>query len=169
MVRALDGYYEVAIGKRAVYVRVHGLASMNNCLCVRDFIEKMLRSGHSFLVVDLADCTGMDSTFMGVLAGAATCAKDDPRPGVAVVNASEHLAGLLESVGLSELLFVDPKPFEDARIAFVPLGGNGSEEERLACIHDAHERLLEASEENEKLFGPFLTTLEAEMKAKGLL
>ena len=45
---ALSGWYEVADCRRGVYVRAHGLASMTNCLCLRDFIETMLQEGRRF-------------------------------------------------------------------------------------------------------------------------
>ena len=169
MSRAEDGFYEVAIGKRAVYVRVFGLASMTNCLCVRDFIEKMLVSGHRFVVVDLAECTGMDSTFMGVLAGTATSTRDKKTVGVAVVNAGKSLQKLLKSVGIAELVFVDPEPFETPEIEFLRLAERGGEEERIALIRSAHQHLLKASERNAELFRPLLKALEAEMVKKGML
>ena len=169
MIQAANGFYEVAVGERAVYVRVHGLASMNNCLCVRDFIEDMLRSDHSFVVVDLADCTGMDSTFMGALASAATFEREEPRPGVAVVNAGEPLTRLLDGVGLSELILVEEDPFEAPGIEFLRLDEKADEEERLACIRETHRKLMEISDKNEKAFGVFVTALEAEMKQRGLL
>jgi len=164
-----EAFYEVAVGRRAVYVRVHGLASMNNCLCVRDFIEDMLQSDHGFIIVDLRECVGMDSTFMGVLAGAATFGKEGARPGVAVVNAGETLAGLLKSVGISELVFIDPEPFATPEIDFFRLEEQPGEEARLACIRAAHKKLIEVGEANEKLFGPFLAALESEMKQRGML
>ena len=166
---ALEGYYEVAIGKRAVYVRVHGMATMNNCLCVRDFIDDMLGSEHSFIIADLSDCTGMDSTFMGVLAGAATFHKEDPQPGVAVVNADKALIDLLKSVGISELVFVDSQPFTPPSVEFLRLDDRAGERERLACIRTAHQKLIAVSEENEKVFRPFLTALESDMKRCGML
>ncbi len=170
MLNGQTGYYEVAIGKRAVYVRVHGLASMNNCLCLRDCIEHALADGHNFVIVDLKDCTGMDSTFMGVLASAATPYRRDPPPGVAVVNADKRLAGLLDSVGISELVYVDPAPFEPPQIAFIRLNESAPDDDaRLACVHAAHRELIEVAAENEKVFGPFLSVLESEMKARGMI
>ena len=169
MNKALQGFYEVATGARAVFVRVHGLASMNNCLAVRDFIEEMLRANHSFIVVDLSECTGMDSTFMGVLAGAATCETPGRSAGVAIVNAGEQVLRLLRSVGLTELIFVEPGPFEAPKLDFVRLEDTPGEEERLALVRSAHERLIKISEKNEKKFGPFLEALEEEMRHKGML
>jgi len=163
-----SGYYEVAIGKRAVYARAHGLASMNNCLCLREFLDKLLADGHSFIIVDLADCTGMDSTFMGVLAGAATYEQDGHTPGIIVVNADPSLVRLLQSVGLGELLMIEDKPFKIPPMQFVRLEEQAGEEERLTLIRAAHTHLIKISEENERLFGPIVRVLEDEMRKRGL-
>ena len=50
MGRSQECTYEVAVGTHAIYIRVHGLASMNNCLSVRDFIEDMFDDEHETLV-----------------------------------------------------------------------------------------------------------------------
>ena len=169
MTQGREGHYEVAVGDRAIYLRVHGLASMNNCLCARDFIEHEMAGAHSFLIVDLADCTGMDSTFMGLMAGAATHRRENPPPAVAVVNATPSLKELLDGVGLTELLLVEDDAFDESGIEFVRLPDDGADEERLACVREAHESLVRVSASSERIFGPFLATLENEMKEKGLL
>jgi anti-anti-sigma regulatory factor len=163
------GYYEVATGTRAVYVRVHGLATMSNCLCLRTFLENLLAEGRSFIVVDLADCTGMDSTFMGVLAGAATHERNGKTSGVAAVNVSEPLLQLLKNVGLTELIFVESEPFEAPRLEFVRLEEQrGGEKELLACVHAAHEHLMKINDRNEEIFRPYVAALELEMKQRGM-
>jgi anti-anti-sigma regulatory factor len=162
------GYYEVATGTRAVYVRVHGLATMSNCLCLRTFLESLLAEGRSFIVVDLADCTGMDSTFMGVLAGAATYERNDKMPGVAAVNVSEPLLHLLKNVGLTELIFIEPEPFEAPPLEFVRLEEQRGEKELLACVHTAHEHLMKINDRNEEIFRPYVAALELEMKQRGM-
>ena len=168
MKAAESGYYEAAVGKNAVFVRAHGLASMNNCLCVRDFVDHMLETGHLFVVFDLADCTGMDSTFMGLLAGAATYDLNEHTPGVAVVNADKSLQGLLKEVGIDELVLIESEPFEDPAIQFIRLPEKTDETERLACIVQAHQKLIPLSDQNEKIFGPLIASIEAEMKQKGM-
>lgn len=169
MARAQQCSYEVAIGERAVYVRPRGLATMNNCLAARDFIEEMLHESHNFIVVDLAECTGMDSTFMGVLAGAAAFEEDGRQAGVAVVNAGGHLVKLLESVGLTELLLVDRDPFDAPGLEFLTLEDKPGEVERLRLVRSAHNELIRVCEKNERIFGPLVRTLEAEMRERGML
>jgi len=168
---SIHGGYEVAVDKRTVYVRAKGLASMTNCLCVRDFIEDMLDEGRRIIVMDLAECTGMDSTFMGVLAGAASYPRDTgtAKVGLAVINANASLIKLLTSVGLNELVLINPKHTETPNVAYYHLGAQGSEEERIALVRDAHQHLLKTSKQNEDLFGDLVEVLEAEMRKRGLL
>ncbi len=167
MVRALGAWYEVATSKRAVYVRVHGLATMNDCLCVRDFIERMQETGHDTVVADLGDCTGMDSTFMGVLAGAALF-EAGKTPRVVVLNAGDDLVKLLRSVGLTELIDVASGRFDVPDMRFVRLEERMGQADRLALVRSAHEELVRVCDKNEEIFGPLLESLEREMKKKGM-
>ncbi len=169
MGNGLNGFYEVAVGARAVYVRVHGLASMNNCLCIRDFLHDMVDSGRRFLVLDMIECTGMDSTFMGVIAGVVAREDDHHQVGLAVINAGKALVRLLESVGLAELIFVDPKACPPPDAEFYLLEEQACEEDRLQLIHTAHHHLIDICAANEKIFGDLLDTIEEEMKARGML
>jgi anti-anti-sigma regulatory factor len=142
---------------------------MNNCLSLRDFVDQMLSEGHSFVVMDLADCSGMDSTFMGLIAGAATYEVQGRPAGVAVVNASDSLVKLIRSVGLNELVYVEQEPFETPDVQFVPLEDQPSEEERLRLVRNAHRNLIRLSDKNEEVFGPLVSALEIEMRQRGLL
>ena len=54
-----------------ILVRVCGRASFQNSQYVRDYMQQSVREGHRRFIFDFFECTGMDSTFLGVLAGAA--------------------------------------------------------------------------------------------------
>ena len=54
-----------------VVIRLDGRASFLNSACLRDFVSQMLKSGKTRFAIDFLRCTSMDSTFLGVLAGAA--------------------------------------------------------------------------------------------------
>ena len=53
-----------------VVVRIDGRASFQNSAGLRDFFAEMLRRGKTRFIVDFQHCASMDSTFLGVLAGA---------------------------------------------------------------------------------------------------
>lgn len=142
---------------------------MTNCLCVRDVLDDLIESKRGFVVFDLDDCSGMDSTFMGVIAGVATQEIDNRAVSVAVVNASKHLAKLIEGLGLTELVYLDPDHFVPPDIEFYVLEEQATEEERLKLIHRAHEHLIAISDENEEIFGDLLRTIESEMRQRGMM
>ena len=54
-----------------VLIRIEGRASFVNSGSLKDFFAEMIRQGKRRFVVDFQHCTSMDSTFLGVLAGAA--------------------------------------------------------------------------------------------------
>src|SRR3954471_8796881 len=64
-----------------VVIRIDGRASFQNSGCLRDFVTEMLHRGRTRVVLDFQNCTSMDSTFLGVLAGAAIELKKNSLPG----------------------------------------------------------------------------------------
>ena len=70
-VPAAKPVYLVDASSDPVVVRVDGRACFQNSGCLRDFISELLRQGRRRFVLDLQNCVSMDSTFLGVLAGAA--------------------------------------------------------------------------------------------------
>jgi len=158
-----EGYYQVGLSRTAVYVRVIGLATMYTAACVRDFVERMLEEGYAKAVFDLEDCCGMDSTFLGVLAGVATYDGADDMPSVIVVNAAPPNRHLLESVGLTELIEVCDGRIDRPDIRLESLRERTREEERLDLVRSAHEKLVQIDDRNEEVFGAFLNALKAQM------
>src|SRR3954469_4232932 len=69
-----------------VVVRIDGRASFQNSTCLRDFITEMLARGKTRFVLDFQHCASMDSTFLGVLAGAAIELKKSAPGGSIVVT-----------------------------------------------------------------------------------
>jgi len=160
-----QGYYEVGLSRNTVYVRVIGLATMYNAACVRDFVERLLAEGYHRVLFDLERCAGMDSTFMGVLAGVATFEGPNGSPQVTVLNADPSNVGLLEGVGLTHLLQLHRGHVDAPDIDLVSLRERTREEDRMELVRDAHERLIEVNPKNEAAFGAFLQALKLQMDA----
>src|SRR5205823_4559613 len=68
-----------------VLVRIDGRASFQNSACLHDFLEEMQRQGKTRFVIDFQRCASMDSTFLGVLAGAALALREAKPPGSLVL------------------------------------------------------------------------------------
>ncbi|HKB57390.1 MAG TPA: STAS domain-containing protein, partial [Lacunisphaera sp.] len=64
-----------------VIVRIDGRASFTNSGGLKDFFNEMFKHGKKRFVVDFQLCTSMDSTFLGVLAGAALELRRQTPPG----------------------------------------------------------------------------------------
>ena len=58
-----------------VAVQIHGKANYLNCNNFREFMEKMVADGKRCFLLDFECCKGMDSTFLGILAGTALAAE----------------------------------------------------------------------------------------------
>ena len=63
--------FMVDVSGRPITVILHGRANFLNCSPLRTFLRKMFDQGERVFLLDFSDCTGMDSTFLGILAGAA--------------------------------------------------------------------------------------------------
>ena len=73
--------YLVSAYRDPVEVRINGKANYLNCNAFREFIEKVIADDRNEIVLDFDSCTGMDSTFLGILAGTALDLKQMSPPG----------------------------------------------------------------------------------------
>ena len=76
----------VARAGQVVYAQVQGLGNFSNALMFEEFCEAELAQGVNAFLIDLGACEGMDSTFMGVLAGLSMHFPPGPSP-VVILNA----------------------------------------------------------------------------------
>ena len=152
-----------------VAIRIEGKASFQNCTCVKDFVERTIADGKRRFVIDFAACTGMDSTFLGLLAGTSTqLRKTQPRGSLVVCNLNERNAELIKNLGLSRLLTVDDGS------AAAPSAGQGATAS-LECqpiadqiaaarlVLDMHKNLVEADEENAAKFRDVMDILKKQL------
>ena len=146
-----------------VLVRIEGRASFQNSACLHDFIEEMLRQGKTRFVIDFQRCTSMDSTFLGVLAGAALALRKKSPPGSLVLaRVGARNLELVRNLGLHRLLTVDAG---DALTAFAspPVSlacPDRSELENARLVLEAHENLVNADENNRGKFQDVLAFLK---------
>ncbi len=95
----------VAVHAGRGLVRVAGRGSYRVSAALKDFGVAVVDQGAEALVLDLAECDGMDSTFMGVLAGLAMRLRKRERGGrVVMLNLSAKTMNLLSTLGLDRLV-----------------------------------------------------------------
>lgn len=152
-----------------VVIRIDGRASFQNSSGLRDFISEMLKRGKSRFVIDFQGCGSMDSTFLGVLAGAAIELRRQSPPGSLVLTrvGSRNLE-LIRNLGLHRLLTVDAGDFKmnfdhcDTALPAKP----GPEVEQARHVLEAHENLVAADEANRSKFQDVLAFLKNRVDAK---
>lgn len=136
-----------------VAIRVTGKANYLNCGSLRDFIDAMLLKGYKRFALDLKNCTGMDSTFMGILAGLAIKLNEQSPSGtVLLCNLNEHNDQLIHNLGLNKLLTLDSELCKNCEPdqPFTQL--DNSEISDAEKMLEAHENLIKANKENSAEF-----------------
>ncbi|MDP4623619.1 MAG: STAS domain-containing protein [Akkermansiaceae bacterium] len=155
------------------WIRCEGKGSFLNSPAVKEFGEVRVRKGEKLLVVDLQDCSGMDSTFMGTLAGLANRLKENGGE-LEVADAGEKNRASLEDLGLDFLMEIEPeeavwKGLEDKARDFLKLkvaGMRAGTQMHTRHILEAHQLLSEANEGNQEKFSGVVSLLEKQVAEK---
>lgn len=142
----------VLTGQRFACVKIIGRATLSLGLDFRMLLSELLRRGYACYVFDLSECTLMDSTCLGILAGfGLRLRRDGPAAAdVTLLNPNQRVLESLENLGLTELFRVahgellPPEPLETRAAASAPAS---REELARACL-EAHETLMSLKPEN---------------------
>jgi len=152
------------------WIRCDGKGSFRNSPMMKAYAEERISAGERRLVVDLGACTGMDSTFMGTLAGMASklTAAGDGR--LQIASADERNRQSLEDLGLDFLMEIDPPAadwqsrLEVIRGELKSIGSATATNPQASGIHvlEAHRKLSALNEKNEQAFSAVVSMLEKE-------
>lgn len=152
----VDAYHDPVI------IRIDGRASFQNTTCLHDFFAETQRQGKNRYVIDFQHCTSMDSTFLGVLAGAALQLRKSAPPGkIVCARVGERNLELIRNLGLHRLVTVDSGNFPmNFNEQCVPLRDcDHSEVENARLVLEAHENLVTTDESNRNKFQDVLAFL----------
>jgi anti-anti-sigma factor len=155
--------YLVARLGATVYIRSVGLANMKSAPMLDAFLQAEIEQKALVVCVDLSSCSGMDSTFMGILVGySQVLGKDGGR--LVVVNPTEQNLRLLNMLGVSAVLPVVAQT-DPMEIAFVnlPASPTFSPMQRIELVRRAHQNLVALNDENQGKFSAFLTALDGDL------
>ncbi len=160
---------QVAVHQQIGYAVVQGRGSFKVSASVKDFGNALLESGIHHLILDLRDCIGMDSTFMGVLAGLCTRFHREEGGKVQVSHPSDKIQRLMSTLGLDRLLDGGDVPLPERlavgspelkELDVAPQTPLASAETML----EAHENLLEVHEDNALRFQDVLDYLREDIR-----
>ncbi len=150
-----------------VAIRIEGKASFQNCTRVKEFVEGAISSGKRNFVIDFEACSGMDSTFLGLLAGTALeLRRTDPRGSVVVCNLNERNAELVKNLGLTRLLTVDngaAKPTSSSAASSLQETKTTDQIAAARMVLDMHKNLIEADEGNAAKFRDVMDILKQQL------
>lgn len=136
---------------------------------VKECAERVL--GEGTIVVDLEACSGMDSTFMGMLAGLAIKLAKQPEGGLLqIAGASEKNVQSLEDLGLDALMEINPAEAEWCgqrdviRAKLQPWHSHEiAGKERSLMVLEAHQILSSTNEDNARRFEAVVQLLEKDL------
>ncbi len=94
----------IASSDSAAWLRITGRGTFTNSHQIKKYLQEKIESGCPEIIIDLKDCLGMDSTFMGILTGLSIKMKDLGRNPIILINATAHNIRLLETLGLNRFL-----------------------------------------------------------------
>ena len=165
------------IPKKVVWIRVTGRGNLHNSPRMLTYAERMIAKGENRIVVDLEDCTVMDSTFMGTLTGISRRLRKVEGGELEVINANERNRDLIEGLGLDFVLTLDTdgsawqaerqaisRNFREEAVALEP--EELTKEQKTEFILEAHENLTEANPENIPRFEDVISYLRAEAEGE---
>lgn len=180
----------IKVGKLGpvAWVRIDGVANHENIGGVRQFLRRCFDTGCRRFVVDMEECRGIDSTFIGILyklatdiigdevGDAAGAAEDGAgEPGVDVINPSQRNADSIRKLGLDWAIKIDPdgEKWRDEsamvkeNIACPVAPCEMSRKERAEMVLNAHEALLRANQANESRFRNVVDYLRKDLEGAG--
>lgn len=152
-------------------VRVTGRGSFKSCPGLKQFGLSCIEKGCRRIVVDLKDCVGMDSTFMGVLAGLAAALKKNGGGVLAAINLNAKNMALLDTLGLTSMITTCGVGVESDQLAAgigvapVQLDTSGADKRMMtATMLEAHETLAGVSTANLPKFKHVLEYLREDLQ-----
>ncbi len=151
---------------RGYFVRALGSIRASLCFPLRAGLLARLEESSDIpaVYVDLAECTYMDSTFIGLLVAVDRRLRKGSGGRLHVLRPSAPCLDLLGQLGLVEMLLVEP----DGAPAFPALSALDKPTGRPATefVLKAHEELMETSEEARRKFALLRDQLERKLRTE---
>ena len=150
-----------------VVVRIEGRASFLNSAAVKEFFTAMIGQGKTRFAVDFKACASMDSTFLGVLAGAAIALRRlDPPGTLTLVRVGERNLELIRNLGLHRLATVESGGGTAAGALNELDARKLGEIESARLVLEAHENLVATDPDNATKFQDVLAFLRNQLGSR---
>ncbi|MGC6467685.1 MAG: STAS domain-containing protein [Akkermansiaceae bacterium] len=146
------------------WIRVNGRGTFQISPLIKEALEQEASSGWPDYVIDLEECPGMDSTFMGTLAGIGMRLQKLKEGRLSILGTDAKNRNSLEELGLDYLMEIEPEGRAwEGRLDEIRAGLNQffGEEENSGEDHilESHENLCEADSSNQERFKTVLEVM----------
>ncbi len=146
-----NGEVIISSGEGCYAVKVNGRATFECAPPLRALAKELDQSSFQKVDIDLGNCLGMDSTFMGVLAMMALRAKKIGAE-IFICNANELNKTLLFGLGLKKLFQFTTGYVDVGNASAAPAPAAADQRINAATVLEAHKTLMDVDEENVKKF-----------------
>jgi anti-sigma B factor antagonist len=160
----------VAVFDRVVCFRIEGRADFTSSVDLKKLIAELWARGYHQFVFDVCQCTMMDSTFLGMLAGVAINFTNGRAPGpddhrLELVNSSAKLRDVFENLGMAHLFKFSERtdPLTDKYEPLAKSDASTPVELARTCL-EAHRTLMSIRPENEAKFKDVAAFLAEDVK-----
>ncbi len=166
---------EVARQGATAYLRVQGRATFVVGPALKQFGTAAIEESCTRMVLDVAACEGMDSTFMGVLAGLATRLARQSGGKIVMLNVSDKLLEIMSTLGLDQLIECRRLGATPASLVEPPLTAQSLTPIAVPAADlqatqnvmlEAHTALSDVSAENQLRFKDVLTYLREDLRRR---
>jgi anti-sigma B factor antagonist len=159
----------VLVGEKFCCVKIVGRANVNSSVDFKALVQQLRQKGCNYFVLDLSECTLMDSTFLGMLAGFGMKMSDGDKcdEAMELLNPNTTITELLENLGVLQLFKVSYGPpviSKDAKMAPKEAATPGKEAVTRACL-EAHRTLMDLNPENVSRFKDVTQVLSENLKS----
>jgi anti-sigma B factor antagonist len=163
----------VLVGEHFACVKIIGRANFNSSIDFRTLVTELRHRGYNYFVLDVSECTLMDSTFLGVIVGfglkLSSGRADSCEQGIELLNPNPRVTGLLENLGVLHLFKLAQGPLAAPTRAesIEPARTESSKVEITRACIEAHQTLMEINPANVAKFKEVTQFLAEDLKRLG--
>lgn len=141
-----------ALKDKEYHIKVKGRGNFECCPSLRAIVGSLDSNNLTTVNLDLSECSGMDSCFMGILGMIAVKAKQQGFS-INIINPGDNNKKLLNGLGIQKLFnYLDIKEPETDDKKWVEETRGADRLETAHTVLDAHQALMDLDENNVKRF-----------------
>lgn len=162
-----------AYNGRTAVLRIEGRGSFKASPPMKRFIHQVIKTGSADrILIEMSKCSGMDSTFMGVVAGVACYIKSKPVFSFKLINLSEKNEKLLVTLGVDRVVDYSLSTSEEEKDILNQLDGSAKALENdksnkldtAKTTLEAHQSLVDINPDNLSKFKSILEYLQDDVR-----